>query len=132
MTTDSNNSSREKVKSPESNPNIQRLWSWLQKIRDRLWGYDFFVSYHWASGGQYGVALAQRLAEAKYDVFLDRADYAMGDDWKKVGEKALANTHRLVLVATREAVTESMPVEREINLFTLRKGQRTYFIRYSP
>jgi len=37
------------------NPNIQR--SGWQRMRDWLWGYDFFVSYHWASGGVYAVNL---------------------------------------------------------------------------
>ena len=97
--------------------------SWLQRLRDWLWGYDFFVSYHWASGGPYAVNLAQRLRDTKYDVFLDRAEYAMGDDWKKVGARALSNTQRLILVATKEAVTESKPVEREVNLFTGKNRQ---------
>ena len=33
-----------------------------------VFGYDFFVSYSWSD-----------------QVFLDRADYALGDDWKKAG-----------------------------------------------
>ena len=47
----------------------------------------------------------------------------MGDDWKKVGETALRNTKRLVLIATHEAVFESKPVEREVVLFSQRKRQ---------
>ncbi len=91
---------------------------WYRRLRDLLWGYDFFISYHWASGGAYAVNLAARLQEKGYDVFLDRGEYAMGDDWKKVGEVALRNTQRLVLIATREAVFESAPVRREVILFT--------------
>lgn len=96
---------------------------WYQRLRNRLWGYDFFISYHWASGGTYAVNLAARLREKGYEVFLDRAEYAMGDDWKRVGEIALRNTQRLVLIATREAVFESEPVEREVILFSER-GRR--------
>ena len=88
-----------------------------------MWGYDFFISYHWDSGGRYAVNLAQRLSEAKYDVFLDRAEYAMGDDWKEIGEVALINTQRLVLVGTRAAITESKPVEREIRVFARKNGR---------
>jgi hypothetical protein len=91
---------------------------WYQRLKDRLWGYDFFISYHWASGGTYAVNLAARLREKGYEVFLDRAEYAMGDNWKRVGEVALRNTQRLILIATREAVFESKPVEREVVLFT--------------
>ena len=54
------------------------------------------------------------------DCFLDRTEYAMGDDWKKEGERALRHTQRLVLIATREAVTESQPVAREVEIFTAR------------
>ena len=76
-----------------------------------------------ASAGTYAVNLAAKLRERGYDVFLDRAEYAMGDDWKKVGETALRNTQRLVLIATHEAVFESKPVEREVVLFSQRKRQ---------
>ena len=94
-----------------------------QRLRDWLWGYDFFVSYHWASGGVYAVNLAQMLRSNGFDVFLDRADYASGDDWKRMGQIALRNTQRLVLVATREAVTISKPVQHEVEIFTARGRQ---------
>lgn len=93
---------------------------WYQRLKDWLWGYDFFISYQWASGGTYAVNLAARLREKGYEVFLDRTEYAMGDAWKRVGEVALRNTQRLVLIATSEAVFESKPVEHEIVLFTNR------------
>ncbi len=91
---------------------------WHERLKNWLWGYDFFISYHWASGGTYAINLAQRLRERDYDVFLDRAEYAVGDEWKGVGETALRNTQRLVLIATREAVFESKPVEHEVVKFT--------------
>ena len=77
--------------------------SWWRRIRDRIWGYDYFISYHWKSGGTYAVVLAQRLRDRAFDVFLDRGDYAGGDHWKNVGKTALANTQRLILIATPEA-----------------------------
>ena len=98
----------------------RNCWQWL---RDWLWGYDFFVSYHWASGGVYAVNLAQMLRSKGFDVFLDRADYASGDDWKQMGQIALRNTQRLVLVATREALTISKPVQHEVEIFTSRGRQ---------
>lgn len=94
-----------------------------QWVRDWLWGYDFFISYHWNSGGRYAVALAQRLRDENFEVFLDRADYASGDDWKKIGQVALRNTQWLILVATNEAVFQSQPVEREVVAFTRRSRQ---------
>lgn len=50
---------------------------WYQRLKDWLFGYDFFISYHWNSGGAYAVNLAQALRDRGFDVFLDRADYAM-------------------------------------------------------
>ncbi len=96
---------------------------WLHRTRDWLWGYDFFISYHWASGGAYAVNLAQKLRTLGYDVFLDRADYASGDNWKELGRIALGNTQRLVLIATREAVLNSQPVRHEVEIFTSRGRQ---------
>ena len=93
------------------------------KVASWLWGYDYFISYHWKSGGSYADALADHLRKRKYDVFLDRVEYAMGDDFREVGRRALRNTKRLVLVATREAVTVSEPVAREVAAFTSRRRQ---------
>lgn len=92
----------------------------LRKIASRLWGYDYFISYHWDSGGAYAVALARALRDLGYECFLDRAEYAIGDDWKREGEIALRNTQHLVLVATREAVTQSNPVAHELEIFAQR------------
>jgi WD40 repeat protein len=94
------------------------VWAWPEAVKNSLWGYDFFISYHWSSGGTYAVNLAAKLREHGYDVFLDRSEYAMGDKWKSVGELALRNTQRLVLIATREALFESKPVEHEVIIFT--------------
>ena len=63
---------------PDQDKSSGRRGRWYQRIKDRLWGYDFFISYHWASGGTYAVNLAARLREKGYEVFLDRAEYAMG------------------------------------------------------
>ena len=104
-------------RSNESNTQNYGLW---QRVKDRLWGYDFFISYHWASGGVYAVNLAQMLRTKGFDVFLDRADYAAGDDWKEIGEAALRNTQRLILIATNEAVYCSKPVEHEVIKFSKR------------
>src|SRR5271157_4492406 len=98
----------------------ESIW---RRLANRLWGYDYFISYQWASGGAYAVALGQRLRDSGFAVFLDRAEFAMGDDWKGVSERAILNTERLVLVATREALTDSVPVRHELGLFTSRGKQ---------
>lgn len=100
-----------------------------RKLANRFWGYDFFISYHWASGGGYAVNLAQRLRDRGFDVFLDRGEFSGGDNWKDIGKLALANTQRLIVVATREAVLESFPVRLEVETFTA-TGRSTIPIQF--
>jgi len=97
----------------------EQLTLW-RRISCRLWGYDFFVSYHWASGGIYAAELVRILNERGYDCFLDRSEFAGGDDWLIEAQRALRQTQRLILIATREAITESPPVSREVRVFTER------------
>lgn len=96
------------------------LW---RRVANAFWGYDCFISYHWESGGRYAVALAQQLHQHRFDCFLDRTEYAMGDDWKRQGQRALRNTQRLILIATRDAVMNSEPVAHEVELFSARSSQ---------
>ena len=93
---------------------------WWRRLTNMIWGYDFFVSYNWASGGQYAVGLAEKLRERGYDCFLDQSEFAAGDDWKSEARKALRNTRRLVIIATRQAVVDSEAVHHEIEVFTRR------------
>jgi hypothetical protein len=95
----------------------ESLW---RRFAYKFWGYDFFVSYNWTSGGPYAVSLAERLRDRGYDCFLDQSEFAAGDDWRKEAQKALRNTQRLVVVATRDAIVKSEAVRHEIELFTRR------------
>jgi hypothetical protein len=63
-----------------------------RRLLDFVFGYDFFISYSWSDGASYATALAPRLEADGFQVFLDRADYASGDDWKKVGAWTLRRT----------------------------------------
>jgi hypothetical protein len=99
------------------------------RIAARLWGYDFFISYQWSTGGKYAMALAARLRERGLDCFLDRAEFAAGDDWKIEARRALDRTQRLVVVANPEAMRESAAVRREVEIFTAR-NQRIVLITF--
>lgn len=92
---------------------VTRLYQWL-------WGYDFFISYQWTSGGEYAANLYHELA-SNYSVFLDRTRYSADDDWRKVGEAALDNTYVLIVIATEGAICESQPVAGEIRHFGNRR-----------
>ena len=62
-------------------------------------------------------ALASRLKADGFQVFLDRANYASGDDWKKVGAWTLRRTGQLILVGSPAAI-RSDPVIREVEIFS--------------
>jgi hypothetical protein len=56
-----------------------------RRLLDLVFGYDFFISYSWSDGAAYASALARRLEADGFQVFLDRAGYASGDDWSGYG-----------------------------------------------
>jgi hypothetical protein len=87
----------------------------LRRALDFVFGYDFFISYAWSDGATYAAALAARLEDKRFAVFLDRAKYAAGDDWKKVGAWTLRRTGQLILVGSPSAA-RSDPVLREVDL----------------
>src|SRR5262245_20302126 len=89
---------------------------WRQ-VLDFVFGYDFFISYAWSDGGSYATALARTLRAQGFEIFLDREEYASGDDWKKVGAWKLRRTGQLILVGSPAALV-SAPVLREIEIFS--------------
>jgi hypothetical protein len=93
----------------------------LRAIEDWLFGYDFFVSYQWSSGGKYAKALAEALERVGFECFLDRSDFAVGDDWKEESRRALHRTESLIVIATREALRTSTAVQLELDVFGARQ-----------
>ena len=91
--------------------------SLVRRLLDFVFGYDFFISYSWSDGAAYAAALASRLKADGFEVFLDRADYASGDNWKEVGARTLRRTGQLILVGS-PAATRSDPVIREVEIFS--------------
>ena len=101
-----------------STADFSRKSFWL-RLNDFLFGFDYFISYAWADGRHYAVKLAEKLQERGLECFLDSDDYAKGDNWKLVGQRALAMTSRLVLVGSPKALV-SEPVLREVAIFTMK------------
>lgn len=87
------------------------------RLSDFVFGYDFFISYCWADGRDYAVALAKQLQEQGFECFLDSSDYAKGDNWRDQGRRALKKTSRLILVGTPKALL-SEPVQHELEIFS--------------
>lgn len=90
--------------------------SFLKKAVGKVFGYDFFISYSHADGCEYADALAQKLTDYGFEVFLDRTSFAAGDDWKGIGRWTLNRTGNLILVAT-EGALKSEQVLYEVELF---------------
>jgi hypothetical protein len=91
--------------------------SLARRLLDLVFGYDFFISYCWSDGGNYATALTRQLRSHGFEVFLDRDNYASGDDWKKVGAWKLRRTGQLVLIGSPGAL-RSAPVIREVRIFS--------------
>jgi WD40 repeat protein len=96
-------------------PSARRRSFW-RRAMDAVFGYDLFISYAWRDGTAYAVALTRRLETRGFEVFLDRDDYASGDDWKQVGAWTLRRTGQLILVGSAGALA-SAPVAREVTIF---------------
>ncbi|WP_419913632.1 toll/interleukin-1 receptor domain-containing protein [Hoeflea sp.] len=110
-----------KIENPKYFP-VPPKTSWWKNVSNRVWGYDFFVSYHWDSGGAYAVKLAEDLRDRGFECFLDRSEFAGGDDWRTEAKTALDNTRRLIVVGTRQALSKSEPVRDEVSHFVSRSG----------
>ena len=91
--------------------------SLARRLLGLVFGYDFFISYSWSDGGNYAAALTRQLRSHGFEVFLDRDDYASGDDWKKVGAWKLRRTGQLILIGSPAAL-RSAPVIREVRIFS--------------
>jgi tetratricopeptide (TPR) repeat protein len=88
-----------------------------RRVLDHVFGYDFFISYTWSDGFAYAKTLGDRLESEGFAIFLDRTEYASGDDWKKVGAWTLRRTGQLILVGS-PGVLRSAPVLREVEIFS--------------
>src|SRR5262249_23133714 len=88
----------------------------------RLFRYDFFISYAWADGRRYAEALVRELAAApyRYRCFIDDREMGGGEPWRASVRKALRRSSVMVLVASPRAL-ESDNVFDEVNTFTQRR-----------
>ncbi len=95
---------------------IQSERSLFKRLVDRVFGFDFFVSYSWGDGWEYAEALTRELEALNFDVFLDRDDFHDGANWKSAGAWSLRRTSKLILVGTPGSL-ESKPVQYELQVF---------------
>ena len=108
---------------PMPAPPVEVRPSLWRRLANRVWGYDFFISYNWASGGTYAATLAKKLREEGFDCFLDQSEFAAGDNWRNEARQALRTTKRLIVIATPQAMKQSEAVQHEIEIFTSRSDR---------
>ncbi|HYC90419.1 MAG TPA: toll/interleukin-1 receptor domain-containing protein, partial [Thermoanaerobaculia bacterium] len=89
---------------------------------DRLFGYDFFISYAHDDGADYPRELAKRLRERQFTVFLDEEVYVGGTDLPSATRRRVRMSNKLVVVGRPHVLTstwvlkevdESLAAERE-------------------
>ena len=87
--------------------------AWIRRLGDLLFGYDFFVSYAHADGEDYPRALADRLQEKGFRVFLDSRVYVAGDDLRLATRRRIRMS-KYLLVVVRPHALESFWVLTEL------------------
>jgi hypothetical protein len=80
------------------------MTSWLKRAGDLLFGYDFFISYAHSDGEPYVKALADRLKEKGFRVFLDSRVYVAGDDLRLATERRVRMSKYLLVVVRPHAL----------------------------
>ena len=71
-----------------------------KKLVDKIFGYDYFISYSWSDGSFYASQLTKSLRNSGFECFLDAEKFRAGDDWKKVGQWTLKQTSSLIVVGS--------------------------------
>src|SRR5262249_1443099 len=91
--------------------------SFLQRLVNAFFGYDFFISHARADGGTYAQRLAIKLNhDHNFECFLDTDSFVPGDDWKRVGAWALKRSSLTVYIATKQSLN-SEAVRWELETF---------------
>lgn len=91
----------------------------LSRLLDRVFGYDFFLSYSHKDGKNYPRLLKARLEQAGFKVFLDQTEYAPGADLRRETRRQVEKSQKLVVIARTNAV-KSIWVKREVEVILAR------------
>lgn len=87
-------------------------------ILDRLYGFDFFISYAWDDGEEWAKLLKHSLENSrgrKLSVFFDQSDFQPGDELSSQTVRKIKSSEVVLLVLTRGAY-ESDWVAKEVQL----------------
>ncbi|HEX6182315.1 MAG TPA: TIR domain-containing protein [Pyrinomonadaceae bacterium] len=94
-----------------------------QTLLDRVFGYDYFISYSHTDGLNYPKQLATRLEESGFKVFLDAQVYGPGDDLRTATRRRVRMSTYMIVVARPAAMGQSHWVAEEVRACL--KAERT-------
>lgn len=96
--------------SPTEPVKAERL---MTRLVDRVFGYDFFLSYSRADGMHLPQRLKERLEQAGFRVFLDQTEYVAGADLRRETRRQVLKSRKIVIIG-RPGAFRSEWVRREI------------------
>ncbi|MBK8085128.1 MAG: toll/interleukin-1 receptor domain-containing protein [Devosia sp.] len=101
------------------------LWQRLSTAWERLFRYDFFISYAWVDGRDYAVALVDQLRARPYRprCFIDHTEIGGGGHLDATIRSALRRSRAMVLVGTAAAL-KSPEVQTEVTTFSATGNRR--------
>ena len=78
---------------------MQFSLKFAHRLADRLFGYDFFISYAHADERRYPKKLAQKLTGLGFKIFLDEEDYTPGIALKSATVRRVKMSRHLIVIA---------------------------------
>ncbi len=87
----------------------------MTRLVDRVFGYDFFLSYSRADGMHLPQRLKERLEQAGFRVFLDQTEYVAGADLRRETRRQVLKSRKIVVIG-RPGAFRSEWVRREIDV----------------
>ena len=100
---------------PLSIPSDGKADGLVARVVDRVFGYDFFLSYSHGDGMRLPHRLKQRLEQAGFRVFLDQTEYVAGVDLRRETRRQVMKSRKIVVVA-RSGALKSEWVKREVDV----------------
>lgn len=103
--------------------NLATHSTWLHRLLDWFFGYDYFIAHRSVDGKAYALALYNTLTSGgkKLDCFLDVRHYHIGGNLPSMQTRALAKTTRLIVIVTPHAHdNEAVYLRNEITEFKRR------------
>ena len=74
------------------------ILTWVRKVGDFLFGFDFFISYAHSDGVHYPQKLADLLQSKGFRVFLDSRVYVAGDDLRSATRRRIRMSKYLIII----------------------------------